>query len=56
MKKKSLLLMLLALLGLNGACTQERNDGPGKEAMEEVGHEADEVGDKLENAGDELAD
>lgn len=56
MKKTSLLIMLLALLGLNVACNQDRSENKGKEAMEEMEHEADEVGDKLENAGEELAE
>jgi len=54
MKKKSLLIMLLALLGLNVACNQDRSENKGREAMEEMEHEADEVGDKIEDAGEEL--
>lgn len=54
MKKTSLLIMLLALLGLGVSCDQNRSDNQGREAMEEMEHEADEVGDKIEDAGEEL--
>ncbi len=59
MKKTSLLLLLIALLGLSVSCNNDRGDNmerQSEEAMEEVGHEADEAGDNIEDAGDELRD
>jgi hypothetical protein len=57
MKKTSLLFIMLSLLGLSVACNNERNDEIEREEVtEEIGHEMDELGDKMENAKDELAD
>lgn len=53
MKKTSIFFMLLMLLGLGLSCDR-RDESPGREAMEEMEHEADEAGDKMEDAGDEL--
>jgi hypothetical protein len=55
MKKSSILFMLFVmLLGLGVSCNRDKDEHKGREAMEEIGHEADEVGDKMEDAGDEL--
>lgn len=55
MKKTPIFIMLLMILVLGIACDR-RDENPGREAMEEMEHEADEAGDKLEDAGEELQD
>lgn len=59
MKKFSLLLMTLALLGFGVACDREieRGDEIEREEIgEELGHEMDEMGDNIEDAGEEVVD
>lgn len=55
MKKTSLIFMLLALLGLSVSCS-DRGENRGSGAMNEVEHEMDEAGDRMEDAGEELTD
>lgn len=59
MKNISLVFMLLALLGFGVACDRDMDRGDDiqrEEIGEELGHEADEMGDNLEDAGEEVVD
>lgn len=55
--KSLFLIALLAMLGLNVACSKRTADNDGiqkEEVMKEAGHEMDEVGDDVEDAAEEL--
>lgn len=52
MRKFSILLSLLAVLGLSVSCTNRGDDMQREEVGEEIGHEMDEFGDKVEDAVD----
>lgn len=58
--KTSLMFILLAMLGFGVvACDRmdrDSGDAQREEALDEMGHEADEVGDKMEDAGEEIVD
>ena len=59
MKKLSMLFMLLGLLGFGVACDRDMNRGDDiqrEEIGDEIGHEADEMGDNLEDAREEVVD
>lgn len=59
MKKFSLLLMTLALLGFGVACDREMERGDEierEEVGEEFGHEMDEMGDSVRDTGEEIVD
>lgn len=53
--KVSLIFVLLALLGLGVSCNRDTENN-GREAMEEMEHEADEAGDKIEDTAEDVTD
>jgi hypothetical protein len=58
MKKLTLLFTLLAVMGLGVSCDRgiERDEMEREEIGEEFGHEMDEMGDNIEDAGEEVVD
>lgn len=57
--KSSLFLLLVALLTFTVSCNRDNDSAferQSEEAVDEIGHEADEMGDNLEDAGEELRD
>lgn len=59
MKKSILFMTLLAILGLNVACSDrvsDRDDIQREEAVDEIGHEMDEASDKIEDGTEEVVD
>lgn len=55
MKKTSIFLVLLAVLGLSVACDRS-DDMQREEVGEEIGHEMDEMGDNIHDATEEVVD
>jgi hypothetical protein len=55
MKKNTILYCLLSLLTFN-LISCDQNEGKGREAMEEMEHEADEAGDEIKDAAEEIRD
>lgn len=58
--KTTMMFILLAMLGLGVSCDRmdrgDSGEAQREEAVDEIGHEADEMGDNLEDAGEELRD
>ena len=59
MKNISLMFILMGLLGLGVACDRQMDRGDEierEEVGEEIGHEMDEMGDNMRDAGEEVVD